>query len=77
MLNKNFVDKQEVTGDVARKCCWEVLKIELLVVIWIAGRQACCLAWMNFNLRSLNPPPSHFSFFSPLVFVIIGSVGEP
>ena len=25
----------------ARKCCWKVLGIELLVVIWIGGRQAC------------------------------------
>ena len=25
----------------ARKCCWEVLAIELFVIIWIAGRQAC------------------------------------
>ena len=45
------------------KCClkicgklesavWEVLGIELLVVNWIGGRQACCLAWVNLTLRS-------------------------
>ena len=36
-----------------RKCCWEVLVIELLVVIWFVGRQACCLAWVNLSFRSL------------------------
>ena len=37
----------------ARKCCGKVLGIELLVVIWIDGRQTCWLAWGNLNLRSL------------------------
>ena len=50
---------------------WEVLGTELLVVIWIADGQACWLTWMNLSLRSLLSP------FSPLVFVVTGSVGEP
>ena len=57
----------------ARKCCWEVRGIELLVVIWISGRQACWLAWVNLSLRSLF---SAFLFSSPF-FVITSSVGEP
>ena len=44
----------------ARKCCWEVLGIELLVVVWIAGRQACWFAWVNLSIRS-RP---FFVFFS-------------
>ena len=39
----------------ARKSCWEVLGIKLLVVIWIAGGQACWLAWANLSLRSPKP----------------------
>ena len=44
---------------------WQVLGIELLVVIWFAGRQACWLAWVNLSLRS---PLFSFSFFSLLSF---------
>ena len=51
----------------ARKCCWEVLGIELLVVIWIGGRQACRFTWVNFNLKS----PSFFVFISLLVFLLL------
>ena len=39
-----------------------------------SGRQACWLAWRNLSLRPLS---SRFFFFSRLVFVITGSVGEP
>ena len=53
---------------------WEVFGIKLLLVIWIAGRQACWLAWVNLSLRSLLV---FFPPFSFLVFVVTGSVGEP
>ena len=58
----------------ARKCCWEVLGIELLVALWIAGRQACCLAWENLSLRS---PPPFFPFLLRRFFIVTGLVGEP
>ena len=58
----------------ARRCRGEVLEIELFDVIWIGGRQASWLAWVNLSLRSSY---ISFSFSFPLVFVITSSVGEP
>ena len=52
-----------------RKCCWKVFGIEILVVIWIAGRQDCCLAWVNFGVRS--PPP-----FYPFLFWILVQLAQ-
>ena len=46
----------------ARRCCWEVHEIALLIVIWITGKQASWLAWVNISLRPPYPP--FFLFFS-------------
>ena len=54
----------------ARKCCLAVLGIELLMVIWIGGRQACCLTLVNLSLRS---PPFLLLFFPlfPFWFLLL------
>ena len=67
----HFEKRESAVEDLwqAKKCRWEVLGTELSVVIRIAGRQACWLAWMNLGLRSLI---SLFFFSSPLVFIVSG-----
>ena len=61
-----------------RKCCWEVFVLELLVVIWIAHRQVCWLAWGNLSLRPLSFPFFSFCWFLLLLaqLVSLGFFGE-
>ena len=50
----------------AKQCCSEIFGIEFVVVIWIAERQACWLAWGNLGLRPATP-----FFFSFFVFCLL------